>query len=754
MGILKSKLLRNLFMLSVLLAASLPLFTVYVTYPAFIDLLTQSKEAEAERVAGHMSYYLTLDPQAQDPSFEVVQAHLDEWNQLQKDFTIHKYRLFSSAGQIIAGSQAEELGQINTKPYFHKIVSQGRIFTKTVTKNHRSMEGEIIPLDVVETYVPLMRKGVFFGAFEIYFDITRERDTLEQMLFRSLAILFGVALVLFLLVILALHRAGKVSLKKEEADRRIRTNEARLRAILGTALDAVISIDEKGRIMEFNPAAEKLFGYSAEEVIGQEMAAFLIPPEVREQHRQGLDNYLKSGQGRILNSLIEVQALRADGSRIETELAITVVPVAEGQFFFTAYLRDITERKRMLESLREALSSAQEASQAKSAFLAIMSHEIRTPMNAILGMAELLAESNLTPEQQRHVRIFNRAGESLLTLINDILDLSKIEAGQLEIESVAFDLPQLVRDIVDIFREVASLKGITIDHEIVDPLMHKVIGDETRLRQILFNLMGNAVKFTDEGQVVLKVQPTHRAGEKERLRFSVIDSGIGIPKEKQSTIFAPFTQVDSSTSRRHGGTGLGLAICNNLVEMMGGHLQVKSQPSQGSTFHFTVRLPRVVTAEEGVLADADILNRVSPLSVSGIPQSQQPALDLEPIRPMSILLVDDSEDNRVLIQAFLKKEPHRIDMAENGQEALEKLQANTYDLTFMDMQMPVMDGYTATRNYRRWEREKGLKSIPIIALTAFAMKEDTDRILAAGCDLHLTKPIRKVQLLSVIRNYQ
>jgi signal transduction histidine kinase/CheY-like chemotaxis protein len=537
--------------------------------------------------------------------------------------------------------------------------------------------------------------------------------------------------------------------------------------------------------------------------------------------------------------------------------------------------RDLRERNRVIEEqvrrqtaeLAEARDQAVEASRVKSDFLASMSHEIRTPLNAIIGMAELLSETRLTTEQQHFVAVFRNAGEALLSLVNDILDLSKIEAGQLVLERIPFDLRELVEQSADIYALKASSKGLELAVDVAGSLPAQVSGDPARLRQIILNLISNAIKFTEHGEIVVSVTPDADG----RLRFAVRDTGIGIPAGKQEAIFASFTQVDSSTTRKYGGTGLGLTISRKLVDMMGGRLWVESREGEGSTFHFELALdaaPGIATPETDELAAAlagvpvlviddnatnrfilaEILVRAGAEVVEaasgpdgiaafrarrdsgGRPfelvlcdglmpgqdgfsviedlireggavrslmmlSSSNLAADLERARSLGlgaylvkpikraellravaeslvpvappvaadqhegpadaehgarILLVEDNEDNRLLIRTYLKREPYAVDEATNGAEAVAMFAAGTYDLILMDVQMPIMDGHEATRAIRRLEAEAGRGRIPIVALTAHAIKEDMERSLEAGCTAHLTKPIKKQTLLTAL----
>ncbi|MEO5362706.1 MAG: response regulator [Magnetococcus sp. DMHC-8] len=393
-------------------------------------------------------------------------------------------------------------------------------------------------------------------------------------------------------------------------------------------------------------------------------------------------------------------------------------------------LAGIIERKQLDEKLHQAILQAERANAEKSRFLAAMSHEIRTPMNAILGMGEMLAESCLDEEQGHYLQVINQAGQGLLALINDILDLSKIEAGQLELEVIPFDLRAILASMVNILQLKATSQSTTITTQVAESIPERLLGDPQRLQQVLLNLLSNAVKFTAGGQVLLSVTP---AGE-NRLALTVADTGIGIPVERQATIFQPFIQAETSTSRRFGGTGLGLSICQKLVEKMAGTIRLESQPGRGSTFCVEIpcrpAAPRLETRRQDGETDQTI------------PAGTETGL--------SILLADDAEENRLLIAAFLKKTPHHLTMVEDGWQAVQAFQSGHFDCILMDVQMPGMDGYEATRTIRAWEQRHHRPPTPILALTANAMREDVEKSRAVGCTAHLSKPISKRQLLEAL----
>ncbi|MBF0358419.1 MAG: response regulator [Magnetococcales bacterium] len=386
--------------------------------------------------------------------------------------------------------------------------------------------------------------------------------------------------------------------------------------------------------------------------------------------------------------------------------------------------------------LSNAKQQAEQANRAKSQFLAHISHEIRTPLNAILGMNSVLAESKLSKEQRRFLQTSQNSGQTLLALINDVLDLSKIEAGQIDLSIIDFNLLELIENTADMQMQVAHEKGIEFNVELDAELPMYRRGDPDRLRQILLNVLSNAIKFTKSGGVVFSVCQKGA----DRTVFSVRDTGIGISPEQLSLIFKPFVQADSTTTRSFGGTGLGLTICKQLVETMGGSINVESQVGEGSTFNIILPLePAFLRKRKDTLVATDS----KPLSISTKPIKKS----------LSILIVDDAEENLLVLSAYLRDSSHRIVEAENGVNALEIFQKEAVDLVFMDMMMPVMDGYEATRAIRNYEKKLGLQPIPIIALTAQALKEDLDKTLEAGCNSHLTKPVSKTRLIETIDRF-
>ncbi|HXW84277.1 MAG TPA: PAS domain S-box protein, partial [Candidatus Binataceae bacterium] len=651
------------------------------------------------------------------------------------------------------------------------------------------------------------------------------------------------------------------------ARKRSEHEQALLAASVKASADAIISLSLDGKITSWNPAAEKVYGFTAQEAIGQGVELF-VPPDEVAQSQAGSRSVVETGEA----VTFEQTARRRDGKSFTSLVNIFPILDSSGQTTGVAGIgRDITALKNTQRELVEAREAAMAASQAKSEFLSSMSHEIRTPMTAILGMAELLLESEMSPEQRRYLEILNNNGRALLDLINSILDLAKVESGRLSLEHTDFDLREVLEKTVETLATRAHNKGLELMTCVGADVPAGVVGDPLRLRQVLTNLVGNSIKFTDRGgEVLVRVDMDGAEGETVKLRFSVRDTGIGISPEQMQRLFSAFTQGDSSTARRYGGSGLGLTIVKRLVGLMQGEVSVDSQLGQGSTFSFTAQFDRSEKVDAAapsrmarldgcsiLVADSNRTSRqvlrellerqgatvieaasagdaieqmntsrpaltivddrlpetnqkglaeliasaakasrpvlamircddlaagaarvrkfgitnylVKPVKTSELGASVASALrpsandsrpkvvpgsanSAAPVvkRALRILYADDSPDSRALVRAFLKRTPYRIDEVENGREAISAFSAGNYDAVLMDIQMPEVDGYAATRAIRQWEFDHQRPRTPVIALTASAFPDAVRSVLEAGCDMHVAKPVSKLVLLQAI----
>jgi len=514
---------------------------------------------------------------------------------------------------------------------------------------------------------------------------------------------------------------------RKAAEEALRSSERYLRTILNTTMDGFWVIDARGRIVDVNDAYCAMSGYAREEILSMgivDLDPFEDPVETAER----LARIVRNG-----SDIFERRHRRKDGSVMDVELSVSWLDVDGGQI--VCFCRDITGRKRAEAAVALAKEQAEASNVAKSEFLANMSHEIRTPMNGVLGMTELLLDTDLDTVQRNRAETIRSSAESLLVLINDILDFSRIEAGRLELVTLDFDLSALLDGLCSSMGVGAGRKGLGLAYSIESDVPLFLRGDAGRLRQILTNLIGNAVKFTREGEVRVTVSLAECGERSALLRFSVRDTGIGIPADKIGTIFDKFMQVDASSTRLHGGAGLGLAISKQLVEMMGGFLDVTSEEGKGSEFSFTALLER---QPEGTRSD-------------GVHCSDPLATTRFEANGARILLVEDSLVNRLVVRGMLEKLGIYADEATDGEEALAALDRRDYDLVLMDCQMPRMDGYEATRRIRA--TGGSVRNIPVIAMTAHAMSGDRDKCLASGMNDYISKPFARGNLMDMLNKW-
>ena len=516
--------------------------------------------------------------------------------------------------------------------------------------------------------------------------------------------------------------------------------QARLRTIFNTASEGIITISDQGAIEACNEATLKLFQCEESELIGAQLNTLvervMVGNDDQSHHARILDNNSLIGTKQVL------VAYRPCGTKFYVQFSAAEVKFNDHSVI-TGILTDITEQKAVEEQLHEARLAAESATAAKSQLLANMSHEIRTPMSAIIGYSDLLLDPEQTADDRVNcVSTIRRNADHLLTLINDILDLSKIEADRMTVESIECSPCQLVSDVASLMRVRATESEIDFYIKYDSAVPASIKSDPVRIRQVLINLVGNAIKFTKDGAVKVHVWSEDLDGDNPTINFRVVDSGIGMTEDQKSRLFRPFTQADYSTTRKFGGTGLGLTISKTLVNMMGGEISVSSVPGLGSCFEFSIPTGSLEKVE--IIADPSEINIAEPLEQEKIVAVSGPV-------NARVLLAEDGVDNRRLISFHLKKAGCHVTMAENGKIAFDEATAaekrnEPFDIIFMDMQMPVMDGYQAACKLR----ETGYKG-PICALTAHAMNGDREKCINAGCDNYLTKPIDVDKLISTVR---
>ena len=498
-----------------------------------------------------------------------------------------------------------------------------------------------------------------------------------------------------------------------------------LQGILGIADDAIICVDGQQRIALFNHGAEKTFGYSAEQALGQPLS-MLLPQRFHAAHDEQVRGFGAQGQqARRMSQRQEIFGLRRDGSEFVAEASISHLAL-DGQHLYTVILRDTTERCERERELQRAKEAAEAATLAKSMFLANMSHEIRTPLNAVVGMTSLLLSTPINDEQRDYAETIRSSGEALLTIINDILDHSKIELGKLDIERQPFDLRRCVEESLDLLSAEASEKNINLAYFIDDSVPAALVSDGTRLRQILVNLLSNAVKFTDSGEIVVSVTALVLPEGLHELHFAVRDTGIGIAADQLGQLFQSFHQVDASTTRKYGGTGLGLAISKRLSEIMGGRMWVESSVGAGSTFHFTIS----AEASGSQLAQSFLQERSSALTGK------------------RVLIVDDNTTNRRILVKQALLWGMFPSAAASAIEALDLVRhGHAFDVGILDMSMPQMDGTGLALEIRKY---RDAQSLPLIMLTSVAQRSRNNDGERARFAAHLNKPIKPTALFDAL----
>jgi PAS domain S-box-containing protein len=563
---------------------------------------------------------------------------------------------------------------------------------------------------------------------------------------------------------LAIDELSQKSRQLVEANAHLHKSDELFRLLIDALQEGVVVADPQGEILHFNPMAEKMLELGAtkgdvsqwSQTYGMYLNDGLTPcpsaqlPLARAIKGADVDamellhRSATQPEGILLS--IVGRALRDANGSVVAGMAVMV---------------DITERRRVETILREAKNAAEAANRSKSDFLANMSHEIRTPMNALIGMSDLLADTSLDAEQTKYLTICRSAGQQLLAVIDDILDFSKVEAGQLTLENIDFNLHTFLEATLEMVKERFEKKKIGLQRSLEEDLPQDVVGDPHRLRQIILNLLSNALKFTSAGGSV-RLHVERLTEGLNTVQFCVQDTGVGIDPKKISIIFDSFAQADTSTTRKYGGTGLGLSISKRLTELMGGTIAVQSTLGKGSSFFFWVPLPpsqepvSKAFRDHNKVIDSEPNEGAQPMTlIDGrkLSSAAQQSAQITVAKSYNILIAEDTEDNRFLIEIYLRSQPYRLVFATDGAAAVQKFTEQPIDLVLMDVQLPILDGYEATRRIRAWEQDQGLPRTPILALTANAFKGDAAQSLAGGCDAHLSKPIKKDVLLQEISKW-
>lgn len=502
---------------------------------------------------------------------------------------------------------------------------------------------------------------------------------------------------------------------------------ARMEAVVTSALDAVIVVDALGTVLEFNTAAEMISGFRRDEALGENLTNLIVPDHMAAAHSRGMATYRNTSRTSVVGKgRLRMEAKRRDGTVFPIEMSVSRAWSDVGEIF-VAFLRDVTQVVAAEQELLRARDAALAAAKAKSDLLAVMSHEMRTPLNGMLGTIELLGETDLSPRQRGLLRVMETSGRMLLHHVNDVLDISRLDSGKMPMYLESVDLGQLVTEVLDSQRAAAQAHGNQLQPVLPDPALPEMISDPIQLRQVLLNLVGNAIKFTKNGRITLGLLPPDANGMTE---FRISDTGIGIESDKLDHIFDDFVTLDASYKRVSGGTGLGLGITRRLVQGMGGSILVESTPGLGTTFR--VLLPMALAVSEKLPA-------ALPHAESGVAGDTPSAPPAPKVTPLRVLLVEDNPVNRLVAREMLQAQGHHVAEAHDGEEGVRTAGAQHFDVILMDISMPRMDGLEATRAIRSGY---GLsQQVPIVALTAHALESEVATFLAAGMQLVLNKPI-------------
>ena len=545
----------------------------------------------------------------------------------------------------------------------------------------------------------------------------------------SIAVLSTFLFVLLCLLVLALNRLNRIN---QQRAHQTELDSSRLSAIVGTSLDAIMVVSGDGHVIDFNGAAEEISGYRRDEVIGQDMAELIIPDHLRPAHDAGMARYQSDGSKKVVGKgRIRIEAKRRSGEVFPVELSIQTARGEDGEIF-VSYIRDISSEVDAENELRMARDSAIAGETSKARLLAVMSHEMRTPLNGLLGTMELLSATHLTEQQAKYLNIMGKSGRMLLSHVNDVLDISRLESDNAELQNTVFDVNDVVRDVIKSLRASAAAHSNELCFDATGAEF-LVVTDQNRLRRVLLNLVGNAIKFTRNGEIRVEVDTLDDAGHFE---IRVIDNGIGIADTDIDTIFEDFTTLDSTYGRKSEGTGLGLGIVQRIIKVLGGDIGVESEPGEGSLFW--IRLPVGLSHEVPPQAPQ-----------SSATHSEAKASErTTAVRPLDILLVEDNEINRTIACEFLAVDGHRVTQANDGLEGIALANGHRFDLILMDISMPEIDGIEAMQRIRNGDGPS--KDTPVIALTAHALDDDLLRFKQAGMRDVISKPVSGATLREAV----
>ncbi len=537
----------------------------------------------------------------------------------------------------------------------------------------------------------------------------------------------GIAIMLLILMAILMLLLDRLLQRAVRRDAELSASSKQLKSTVAASLDAIVTADEAGRIVDFNASAERVFGWTRDEIVGHTMEDTFIPHRMREAHHNGMTRYLKTGKPRVVDAgRVELPALRKSGEEFPVELNITTTQDGSATTFI-AYIRDISARKINEQKLIDARDRAERTDKTKSQFLTVMSHEMRTPLNGILGVLDLLKTTPLNEQQKRYAGIATSSSEVLLEHVNEALDITRIETGELQLSLQTFAMTDLMQGLVDMFEPLAKEKNLTLTLDIELAIRGPYHGDAGRIRQILTNLVGNAIKFTETGGIALRVSGIH-GPDASSLRFEVSDTGIGIPSDQQEQVFEDFFALADSDGRQMRGDGLGLSISRRIARAMDGDVSLKSAEGTGSVFVLTLPLRR--TEPEAPPAATDT------------------AASAAPVRVCKVLIVEDNSINRSVLGDMLTAMDHIVHEAVNGADCVEKAERDAFDVIFMDISMPVMDGIEATQRLRHGDGPNA--DTHIVGLTAHGREEYRESAVAAGMDRFHTKPIRLDALHGII----